>query len=188
MRNRALWAAGVLSILVCTTTAVVRATAAENSSVAQVLNDSVTRGEKELMSAADAMSDDRYSYKPTSGEFKGVRSFGEQLKHIAAVNYILGAAILGEKPPVDVGEESGPVALKSKAEIIKFTNESFAYVHKAIVTIDQKNMLAPIKNPFGDGSATRLGLAVGAAQHVFDHYGQIVEYLRMNGIVPPSSR
>jgi hypothetical protein len=91
--------------------------------------DSVTRGEKELMSAADAMPEDKYCYKPTSGEFKGVRSFGEQLKRIAAVNYILGAATLGEKQPVDVGGESGQVAIKSKAETIKFTNESFAYRH-----------------------------------------------------------
>jgi hypothetical protein len=73
-------------MLTCSTAAVVRASAAENSSVAHVLNDSVTRGEKELMSAADAMPEDKYCYKPTSGEFKGVRSFGEQLKHIALEN------------------------------------------------------------------------------------------------------
>lgn len=186
MRARSPWL-GVL-LIVYTGAAVGQANAVENRSVAQVLNHSVLGAEKELMSAADAMPEDKYSFAPTSGEFKGVRTFGEQLRHVAAVNYILGAAILGEKPPVDVAGESGPATIKSKAEIMKFANASFAYLHKAIDSIDEKNILAPIKNPFGDAPATRLGLAVLGAQHIFDHYGQIVEYLRMNGIVPPASR
>jgi len=187
MRNRNIWL-GVLLTLVWTGAAARPANAAENPSVAQVLNESVSGAENELMSAADAMPVDKYSFAPTSGEFKGVRNFAEQLKHIAAVNYILGASILVEKPPVDLGGESGPVAIKSKAEVIKFANDSFAYLHKAIASINDKNMLAPIKHPFGDAPASRLGLAVLGAQHIFDHYGQIVEYLRMNGIVPPASR
>lgn len=187
MKNRSIWL-GVLVMLAWTGTAAIPANAAEERSVAQVLNDSVSGAEKELMSAAEAMPEDKYSFAPTSGEFKGVRNFAEQLKHIAAVNYILGASILGEKPPVDVGGESGPAAIKSKAEILKFANDSFAYVHKSIASINEKNMLPPIKNPFGDAPATRLGLAVLGAQHIFDHYGQLVEYLRMNGIVPPASR
>jgi uncharacterized damage-inducible protein DinB len=187
MRARSVWV-GVLVMLGCTVTAAMRANAAENHSVAQVLNHSVSGAEKELMSAADAMPEDKFSFAPTIGEFKGVRTFGEQLRHVAAVNYILGATILGEKPPVDVAGESGPATIKSKAEIIKFANDSFAYLHKAIDSIDEKNMLVPIKNPFGDAPATRLGMAVLGAQHIFDHYGQMVEYLRMNGIVPPASR
>jgi hypothetical protein len=168
--------------------AVRHANAAENPTVAHVLNERVSGAEKELMSAADAMPEAKYSFAPTSGEFKGVRNFGEQLKHIAAVNYILGASILGEKSPVDVGGESGPASIKSKADMVKFANDSFAYLHKAIDSINEKNMLAPTKNPFGDAPTTRLSLAVIAAGHIFDHYGQIVEYLRMNGIVPPASR
>lgn len=179
---------GVLLALAWMGMAAMRANAAENASVAKVLNDAVTGAEKEFMSAADAMPEDKFSYAPTNGEFKGVRTFAEQVKHVAAVNYIAGAAILVEKPPVDVGGESGPAAIKTKAEIIKFANDSFAYLHKAISTINEKNMLEPIKHPFGDAPATRLGLAVLGAQHVFDHYGQMVEYLRMNGIVPPASR
>jgi hypothetical protein len=179
---------GALLILVWTSLAAGSAKAAENPSVAQVLNDSVSGPEKELMSTADAMPAEKYAFAPTSGEFKGVRTFGDQLRHIAAVNYILGASIFGEKPPVDVGGESGPATIKTKAEILKFTAESFAYLHKAIATISDKNFLAPIKNPFGDASTTRLGLAVIAAGHIFDHYGQMVEYLRLNGIVPPASR
>jgi hypothetical protein len=155
--------------------------------VSQVLDSSLTNVESEFVSAADAMPADKYSFAPTSGEFKGVRTFEQQVKHVAAVNYMLGSGILGEKPPVDAGE-NGPDSVKSKADIIKFLKDSFVYLHKAIATINEKNQVAPIKSPFGDGNATRLGLAVGAVGHCFDHYGQMVVYLRMNGIIPPASR
>ena len=110
------------------------------------------------------------------------------MKHVAAVNYIIGAAILEEKPPVDVGGENGPDSMKTKADIMNFLKDSFAYFHKAVGTINENNLLSPIKNPFGEGTATRLGMATLIVGHCFDHYGQMVVYLRMNGIVPPASR
>jgi uncharacterized damage-inducible protein DinB len=161
---------------------------AEHRTVAQVLTKSVSNMEKEFVPAAEAMPEDKYSFAPSSGEFKSVRTFGQQIKHVAAVNYIFGAAILGEKPPVDTGEENGPDSVKSKADIVRFLKDPFAYANKAAGTIDEKNQVAPIKNPFGDGSATRLALAVSIVGHCSDHYGQMVEYLRMNGIIPPASR
>jgi len=156
--------------------------------IAQVLNHSISGGESEFVSAAEAMPEDKYSFAPTNGEFKGVRTFAQQVKHVAAVNYMLGAAILEEKPPVDVSGESGPDSIKTKADIVKYLKDSFAYVHKAAGTINEGNLLKPVKNPFGEGMVTRLGLANVVVGHCFDHYGQIVEYLRMNGIVPPASR
>ena len=93
-------------------------------------------GSGEFIAAADAMPEDKYSFAPTTGEFKGVRTFAQQVKHVAAVNYIFGATILNEKPPVDTNEENGPEALKSKAEIMKFLNDSFAYLHKAVASIN----------------------------------------------------
>jgi uncharacterized damage-inducible protein DinB len=156
--------------------------------VTQVLDGSVSNMEHEFIPAAEAMPEDKFGFAPTQGEFKGVRTFGEQVKHVAAVNYIFGAAILSEKVPVDVGDESGPVSIKTKTEIIKYLKESFAYVHKAIGTIHEKNLVEPLKSPFGEGTVTRLGLATSVTAHGFDHYGQMVEYLRMNGIVPPASR
>ena len=140
MRNRNI-GLGVLLMLAWTACRPCAPTQLKMPPSAQVLNDSVSGAEKELMSTADAMPEDKYSFVPTNGEFKGVRSFGDQLKHVAAVNYIAGAAILVEKPPVDIGGESGPAAMKSKAEIIKFANDSFAYLHKAISSITEKNML-----------------------------------------------
>jgi uncharacterized damage-inducible protein DinB len=160
----------------------------EHRTVTQVLDHSVASIEREFVSAAEAMPEDKFGFAPTNGEFKGVRTFGEQIKHVAAVNYMFGAAILGEKVPVDVGDESGPASLKTKAEIITYLKDSFAYVHQAVLTINDKNLVEPLKSPFGEGTVTRLSLATSVSAHASDHYGQMVEYLRMNGIVPPASR
>jgi uncharacterized damage-inducible protein DinB len=160
----------------------------EHRTVTQVLDRGVANVEHEFVPAAEAMPEDKFGFAPTNGEFKGVRTFAEQVKHVAAVNYIFGAAILSEKPPVDVGEESGPASVKTKSEIITYLKDSFTYVHKAVQTINEKNLVEPLKSPFGEGTVTRLGLATSVAAHCFDHYGQMVEYLRMNGIIPPASR
>jgi len=160
----------------------------EQRSVTQVLDRTVSNMEHEFVPAAEAMPEDKFTFAPTNGEFKGVRTFGQQIKHVAAVNYELGAAILEEKPPVDIGDESGPASVTTKADILKYLSDSFAYVHKAIQTINDKNLVQTVKSPFGEGKVSRLGLATSVAWHGFDHYGQMVEYLRMNGIVPPASR
>jgi uncharacterized damage-inducible protein DinB len=156
--------------------------------VTQIIDASVHNLEREFVSAADAMPEDKFGFAPTNGEFKGVRTFAEQIKHVAAVNYELAAAILQEKPPVEINDEMGPASISTKADILKYLNESFAYVLKAIATINENNLTDPLKSPFGEGSVTRLGLATSVSSHGFDHYGQMVEYLRMNGIVPPASR
>jgi hypothetical protein len=160
----------------------------EHRSIAQVLDHSVAGVEGEFVPAAEAMPEDKYSFAPTNGEFKGVRTFAQQAKHVAAVNYLVGAAILEEKPPVDLGGENGPDSVKTKADMVKFLKDSFSYVHRAVATINEGNLLKPIKSPFGEGMVTRLGMATLIVGHCFDHYGQMVEYLRMNSIVPPASR
>jgi len=153
----------------------------------EALNFDLGIAEHDFVPAAEAMPEDKYSFAPTSGEFKGVRTFAEQVKHVSAANYMFGASILGEKPPVDLGGENGPDSLKSKAEIVKFMNDSFAYLHKALASVSEKNELDQIESPFGV-KVSRLSLASFSTAHPFDHYGQMVEYLRMNGIVPPASR
>ena len=153
-----------------------------------VLTNAVVHTQKTLFPLALYMPANTYGFAPTDGEFKGVRTFGEQLKHVGAANYSFAAAILGEKPPADVGEEeSGPASLKTKEEILKYLNDSFAYVEKAVATIDEKNVIAPIESPFG-GETTRLAMTTLIVTHCNDHYGQLVEYLRMNGLVPPASQ
>jgi len=181
----ALW----LLLLLCSPVAFAQADkATEHRTVSQVLNRAVSTVESEVVSAAEAMPEDKYSFAPTSGEFKGVRTFSQQVKHVATVNYILAAGILGEKPPVDTSNENGPESVTAKPDIVKYLKDSFAYLHKAAGSIDDQNLLTPVKNPFGEGTGTRMGLAIGASGHCFDHYGQMVEYLRMNSIIPPASR
>jgi hypothetical protein len=182
---------GLVLLAVLTASALVCAQDAKSTkpaSLAEVMDKAVTGVEHELVPAAEAMPEDKYSFAPSNGEFKGVRDFATQAKHIAAVNYLLAAAILGEKPPVDTGGENGPDAIKSKADIVKFLKDSFAYSHKAVGSITQKNELDSIKSPFGDGNTTRVAMQNILVGHCFDHYGQMVVYLRMNGIIPPASR
>ncbi len=155
--------------------------------VSMVLDRQISGPERELVPLVEAMPEEKFGFAPSNGEFKGVRTFGEQARHIAYVNHLLAAAILGEKPTMDAGKgENGP-ELTTKAEIVKSLKDSFAYLHKAIATINEKNQVEVINGPFG-GKATRMGLATMDVGHIFDHYGQMVVYLRMNGIIPPASR
>jgi hypothetical protein len=161
--------------------------AANERRAMQVLFKSV---EKHTVSAAEAMPADKYGFAPADGEFKGVRNFGEQVKHLAATNYILAAAALGEDPPPDAGDEMGPEDVRTKQEILDYLKGSFLQLSKAIDAIGEKSI--PVKSspisPLPPSVATRLTLTVEALTHANDHYGQMVEYLRMNGIVPPASR
>ena len=160
----------------------------EPKTITQILDGGVKTIEGEFVPAAEAMPEDKYGFAPTNGEFKGVRTFGQQVKHVAAVNYLVGAAIMGERPPLELGGENGPDSIKSKADIVKFAKDSFAYAHKAVATVTAENATGQIASPFGNGKVTRLGMATVFAWHGFDHYGQIAVYLRMNGIIPPASR
>ena len=161
---------------------------AAKATYASVLDGLLSSTEKVVVPAADAMPEAKYDFAPTQGEFKGVRTFGLEVKHMAVANYALGSGILGEKPPIELGGPNGPASVKSKAEIMKFLNDSFVYAHKAVNTINETNTLEPIKGPFGPDMTTRLTLAIRLIGHPYDHYGQMVEYLRMNNIVPPASR
>jgi len=173
---------------ICAKAASPQGKADQKPTFAAVYDRTLSGVEKEVVSGAEAMPDDKFNFAPTQGEFKGVRTFAQQVKHIAAVNYMIGAAILSEKPPVDIGQESGPENITSKADVVKFLNDSFAYLHKALNTIDDTNILGKVDPPWGKDKMTRMSLSLIAISHPFDHYGQMVEYLRMNNIVPPASR
>ena len=146
--------------------------------------------EKEMTSTVDAMPADKFGFAPTDGEFKGVRTFGQMVKHFSATNHILAAAALGEEPPADAGDELGPESVRTKAEILAYLKSSFVHLDKAVEAIGQTNIrvnASPI-SPLKRGEVTRLALITEALLHAYDHYGQMVEYLRMNGVVPPASR
>ena len=177
-----------LGTSLCATAAAQESKTDQKPTFAAVYNRTLSGVEKEVVSGAEAMPDDKFNFAPTQGEFKGVRTFAQQIKHIAAVNYMLGAAILSEKPPVPLGGENGPDNITSKADVVKFLKDSFEYLHKALGSIDESNVLGQVQSPFGSNKASRMGLSLIAISHPFDHYGQMAVYLRMNGIVPPASR
>src|SRR5947209_8266121 len=160
--------------------------------VASAIDREISLVEKEVVEAAEAMPENKFDFSPEKlnlpgSDYKGVRTFGEQLKHIAASNYLIWSPITGDKTPDNVNEGKGPEKMKAKADIIKFLKDSFAFGHKAVATLNDSNLVQPITRN-NKPPTTRLFLATFAPAHAFDHYGQIVEYLRMNEIVPPASR
>lgn len=159
--------------------------------ISSELNLQLSIVESEVVGAAEAMPEDKYSFAPTDGNFKGVRTFALEVRHIATANFAFYSAILEQAPPAGVvlGEtNNGPEDIQSKEQIVKFLKDSFALGHKAIATITQRNATAVLVKPPLPFFKTRLILASFGCTHAFDHYGQMVEYLRMNGIVPPASK
>jgi len=159
------------------------------ASIASLVDQHVSTIEKLVVGAAEAMPDDKFNFTPASlhlpgSEYNGVRSFAVEVRHIAASNYLLWSPLTGDKLPDGLKDGNGPENLKTKAEIIQFLKDSFALGHKAAATLTTENML---QIPEGSKSA-RLHRAEFGVAHAYDHYGQMVEYLRMNGIVPPASR
>ena len=158
---------------------------AEPHTVSQVVDFWVTNTEQLLVPAAEAMPESKYSFAPSVGQFAGVRTFAEQVKHVAAANHQLAAAARGENPPPGTHDESAPDTLKTKAQIVEYLKKSFAALHRAAAALNESNMDDPIPSA---RNRTRLLMLMDALLHSSNHYGQMVEYLRMNNIVPPASR
>ena len=159
------------------------------STIASVLDRQISAIEKQTLEVAEAMPEDKFNFSPESlnipaSDYKGVRTFAVQLKHVASSNYFIWSPLTGEKLPEGLKDGNGPEALKTKAEIIKFLKDSFALGHKAAATLTPENMLQTPEH----SKSSRLQLATFGVAHAYDHYGQMIEYLRMNGIVPPASR
>jgi uncharacterized damage-inducible protein DinB len=158
-------------------------------SIASTVDREISTIEKQIVEAAEAMPEDKFNFSPESlnlsgSDYKGVRTFALEVKHVAASNYALWSGLTGDKFPGNFMGGNGPEDLKAKADIIKFLKDSFALGHKAAATLTTQNMLQTAEH----SKSSRLHLATFAVAHAFDHYGQMVEYLRMNGIVPPASR
>jgi uncharacterized damage-inducible protein DinB len=157
--------------------------------LASAIDREISAIEKQVLDAAEAMPEDKFKFSPENlnlpgSDYKGVRTFAGQVRHIAASNYFIWSPLTGEKLPVDLTDGNGPEDVKTKAEILMFLKDSFALGHRAAATFTTENMLQTPEH----SKSTRLRLATFGVAHAFDHYGQMVEYLRMNGIVPPASR
>jgi uncharacterized damage-inducible protein DinB len=159
------------------------------ATVASTVDREISMIETQIVDAAEAMPEDKFNFSPErlkipGDDYKGVRTFALQVKHVAASNYFLWSHLTGDKLPEGLKDGNGPENLKTKADIMKFLKDSFVLGHRAAATLTAENMLQAGEN----SKSSRLYLATFAVAHAFDHYGQMVEYLRMNGIVPPASR
>jgi uncharacterized damage-inducible protein DinB len=142
--------------------------------------------EYSFIALADAMPAEKYDFKPASGNFENVRTFGEQVKHVACSNFGFFNQIENITPPAECSK-GGPDSAETKAELMKYLRESFEYAQGVLKTMTSANALETVSGPYG-GNSTRLGITTLAVWHASDHYGQLVVYLRMNGIVPPASQ
>ena len=151
--------------------------------------------EYEVRSAAEAMPEETYGYRPAEDKFKNekpefgpaqVRTFAQQVKHVACANFAFAAELDGQTPPAAC-DKDGPSPAKTKRELLTYLRDSFAAVRKSLGAMDAKNMFDPIEGPYA-GPNTRLGLTTVIVWHNADHYGQMALYLRENNIVPPASR
>lgn len=151
--------------------------------IAESVGNPLRTAEGQLLSIAEAMPEEKYGFIPSAGRFDDARSFGEQVKHVACSQFAFFNEIEGKTPPESC-ERGGPSKAASKAELLQYLRDSFAYGNKILATVDAKTALDRVEGRYA-GPNTKLGLAVTAVWHITDHYGQLVEYLRMNGIVPP---
>lgn len=158
-------------------------------SLAADVDREISAVEKQVVDTAEAMPEEKFNFSPESlsipgDDYKGVRSFAVQVKHIASSNYFIWSHVTGDPVPAIIKDGNGPAEMRSKADILKFLRESFALGHKAAATLTPQNMMEPAVG----SKSTRLHLTEFGVAHAYNHYGQMVEYLRMNGIVPPASR
>jgi hypothetical protein len=160
-------------------------------SPAKALDDLLSLYEGEALGVAKAMPADKYNFAPSAAifapgqavKFDTVRTFVEEVTHVTEANYYFYSSVGGMKPDVDM---KALADIKTKDQAVEALAASFKFAHKAIATITPENAFLPIK-PI-DGQGTRATLAAFGVAHGYDHYGQMVEYLRMNGIVPPGSK
>jgi uncharacterized damage-inducible protein DinB len=168
-----------------------KVTAGTQMSPVQAQNELLNLFEHEFMGVAQAMPADKYGFAPTAATFTasqgakydGVRTFAQEISHVTTANYYFASKILGETMPVDPKSIDG---LTTKEQLLKAAADSFAYAHKALATITPENAYTAIDGV--DGLHTRSVVASFISAHGYDHYGQMVEYLRMNGVVPPGSK
>jgi uncharacterized damage-inducible protein DinB len=165
--------------------------AGTQASPATAVDSQLSLIEEEMMGAVKAMPAEKYGFAPSAAifvpgqttQFATVRTFAQQATHVAMANYFFYSTVGGLKPDVDV---RGLAKLTNKDDVVAALGASFAFAHKAIATLTVENAFEVVKTP-EPGLQTRSTLAMFAFGHCFDHYGQMVEYLRMNGIVPPAS-
>jgi uncharacterized damage-inducible protein DinB len=156
------------------------------TTIADSVAETLKFAEGGFLGVAEAMPEEKYDYIPTAGKFDDARSFGEQVKHVACAQFAFFNEFEGKKPPDDC-ERGGHDPAKTKAQLIQYLKDSYDYSNRVIATLTPENAVDRIEGRYA-GPNTKLGISVISVWHVTDHYGQLVEYLRMNGIVPPMTQ
>ena len=144
--------------------------------------------ESDIVSSAEKMPEDKFYFTPETlniknSDFKGVRTFAGQVMHLATDNILIWSAITGDSVRADIIGVNGPESITTKADILKYLKSSFDEGRKAISMVTEKNAMDMIE--FRGRKLPKLDLAFYALTHANEHYGQMVVYLRMCGIVPP---
>ncbi len=165
-------------------------TAAEAPSANKVFDRELSNTEKEVVSLVEAMPADKFGFAPTNGEFKGVRTFAQQAKHIAYVLQVVATSMLDEtEAPITAAGENGPDSVRSKEDIVKYVKDAFAHAHQAVAILTNENIMQEAADPFNPkANRARASSASIMLWHTYDHYGQMVVYARMNNVIPPASR
>ena len=176
------------SILACLLAALPLFGANVPSNARQIFDKQLDASEREVMAVVETMPAGKFDFVPPEGAFTTVRPFGAQARHIAFCLNEVATALLGE-PMIPHTDQDGPRNLTSKEDILKYLQDAFAHAHRAISTLTNENLLEQIRDPYVEKlRTTRLDAATIFLSHTWDHYGQIVEYLRMNHLVPPGHR
>jgi len=137
---------------------------------------------RKLTAMAEDFPEDKYDFKPTPAQ----RSFAEQLLHAAGANYFFTNLVKGEKPPAE--EDPKREQYKTKADVVAFVKKSFADGAAAIKAKGDKGMSELLVDPFAHQKVRISEMAYGFVEHCGEHYGQLVVYYRLSGLVPPESR
>lgn len=179
MTKRLICTAAVFAI--ATAPHVLAQPAAPANPITQALRNAWTEAKTNFRKSADVMPEAKYGFAPVAG----VRSFGAILAHVAGASYEFCAAAKGEKPPHLEAEFEK--SAKTKADIVKALDGAIAYCDQAYTTLDDAKAAQVVAGAFGGPQAARAASLIGNTTHVQEHYGNLVTYLRINGLVPPSS-
>lgn len=170
-------------LVLVTVALAITATAAEaQNPVSDAIRSSWSGVKRNISESAEQMPEANYAFKPAPT----VRSFGEILAHVAGANYVFCASAKGEKSPF--AEDYFEKNAKTKAAIVKAVADSHAYCDGAYTAVTDTTAGQMVNNPFGSGQSPRAAQLIGNVGHDNEHYGNLVTYFRIKGMVPPSSK
>ncbi|HUI56616.1 MAG TPA: DinB family protein [Bryobacteraceae bacterium] len=154
------------------------------------VSDSVRRvlqvAEAQFLSVAEAMPAKLYGFAPSGAGFGGVRTFSEQVKHVACSNFAFFSEIEHKTPPEHC-EKGGPSKASTKEELLKYLRDAFDYGNTVLAAMTDNSAQTKVQGQYW-GNNTSLTVAVAAVWHIAGHYGQLVPYLRLNNIIPPPTQ